>query len=206
MLLRSHANHPKRPEMGSREVPFTRVIYMSRSRFKEEPEKGFRGMVPGGTVRFQNAFLAKCIDVERDASGAATGVVVDVTFEKGVKPPKGTGILPWVSSKGIAVDEVRSYGDLFDREQCTVTNADGSKIEVNVEAAAKERGVDFTDLLAHESIVVHKNAMIEPGLKEHLHVGNSWQFITLGYFTVDKDTTDGRVVLNEIVSLKATRK
>ena len=201
-------NHPQKPEMGSRVVPFTRVVYMSKARFKDTPEKGFRGMTPGGTVRFLNAFLATCTDVERDAAGNVVGVTVEATFTKGVKPPKGTGILPWVPSTAIAIDEVREYGDLFDRKMCTVTSADGSETEVNVEAAAKERGKDFMDLLAKDSLKVHKGALVEPSVagERARTPGSAWQFITLGYFCVDKDTAGDRLVLNEIVSLKETRK
>jgi glutaminyl-tRNA synthetase len=186
-------NNPEDREGGTRQVPFSRVLYIERDDFMEEPPKKFFRLAPGREVRLRNAYFITCTGVAKDADGNV--VELQCTYDpatRGGDAPDGRKVkatLHWVSASHAADAEVRLYDRLFD-----VEDPDG---------AAAKSGRDFLEYLNRDSLQVLRGCKVEPQLT-HAPAGARFQFERLGYFAVDPDSRAGAPVFNRTVSLKDT--
>jgi glutaminyl-tRNA synthetase len=186
-------NNPEDPSAGTRKVPFSRVLYIERDDFMEDPPKKFFRLAPGREVRLRNAYLVTCTGVTKDASGEV--VELQCTYDpstRGGDAPDGRKVkatLHWVSAAHAVDAEVRLYDRLF-----RVEDPDG--------AAARGKA-DFLEFLNTESLRVVTGCKVEPSLAEAAP-GVRYQFERLGYFAVDRDARPGAPVFNRTVSLKDT--
>jgi glutaminyl-tRNA synthetase len=184
-------NHPDFPERGSREVPFTRELYIEKDDFREEPPKKFWRLAPGREVRLRYAYLITCQEVVKDDQGEILEIHCRVDPEsRGGNAPDGRqvrGTLHWVSAEQALEAEVRLYDRLFKHPFPDQT----------------EEGESFLDNLNPDSLQVIPNAKLEPSLKE-AGVGDRFQFERVGYFSVDPDSTPDNPVFNRIIGLKDT--
>ncbi len=174
-------------DMGERELPFTRELYIDRADFAEVPPKGFKRLVPGGEVRLRNAYIIKCEEVIKSADGVITelrGTVDLDTLGKTPEDRKVKGVVHWVSASHSLPAEVRLYDRLFSD-------------------AAPDRGdADFKSFINAASLDVLTDARVEASLAG---AGGSdrFQFEREGYFCVDAvDSASGRLVFNRTVGLK----
>lgn len=180
------ANHPNKPEMGTRQVPFTKEIWIEADDFREEANKKYKRLVLGKEVRLRGAYVIQANRIEKDSEGKVTTIYCSYDPETLGKNPadgrKVKGVIHWVSAeKGVAAD-VRLYDRLF-----TVPNP----------AAAD----DFAATINPESLVV-KKAFVEPSLID-AEAGVGFQFERTGYFCVDaKDSTPEHLVFNRTVGLR----
>ena len=180
-------NHPDDPSRGVREVPFTRELYIEKGDFMEEPHKKFWRLAPGREVRLRYGYLITCTDVIKDGKGEIVEIhcTIDPDTRGGTAPDgravKGT--LHWVSASQALDAEVRLYDRLFNHP------------------FPKEAEGDFTDYINPDSLQVIENAKVEPGLKDAA-VGDRFQFERVGYFCVDPDTTDEKLVFNRTIALR----
>ncbi len=185
-------NNPEDPAMGTRQVPFSRVLYVERDDFREEPPKGWFRLAPGREVRLKHAYLVTCTGVVRDER---TGEVVELhcTYDpatRGGDAPDGRkvqGALHWVSAAHALDAEVRLYDRLF-------STADPEDVP---------EGEDFTVNLNPNSLEVLTGCKVEPSLAG-TRPGDRYQFLRLGYFCTDPDSVNGRLVFNRTVSLRDT--
>ena len=184
-------NNLENPELGSREVPFGRELYIEREDFMEEPVRKYFRMFPGNEVRLMNAYFVTCTGCEKDANGNIT--VIHGTYDpesKGGNSPDGRkvkGTIHWVAAKTAVKAECRLYENLIDEEK-GVYNEDGS---MNINP---------------NSLTVLKECYLEPSLKD-AKAYDSFQFVRNGFFCVDaKDSKEDALVFNRIVSLKSSFK
>ena len=184
-------NNPEDPGMGSRKAPFSRVLYIERDDFLEDPPKKFFRLAPGREVRLRYAYFITCVGVVRDDS---TGEIVELhcTYDpttRGGSPPDGRKVqatLHWVSADHALEAEVRLYDQLFTKE--------------DPDDAAE--GSDFKANLNPESLETLKSCRVEPSLADSAP-GSRYQFERLGYFCVDSvDSSDGALVFNRTVPLR----
>ncbi|MCS7222843.1 MAG: glutamine--tRNA ligase/YqeY domain fusion protein [Anaerolineae bacterium] len=184
-------NNPEDLSMGTRKVPFSRVLYIERDDFREDPPKQFYRLAPGREVRLRYAYFIKCVDVVKDPQ---TGEVVELhcTYDpatRGGNAPDGRKVkatLHWVSAAHAIPAEVRLYDRLF-----TVEDPDNA-----------EEGKDFMAYLNPKSLEVLAPCWVEPSLA-NAAPGSRYQFERLGYFCVDLvDSKPGRLVFNRTVTLK----
>jgi glutaminyl-tRNA synthetase len=186
-------NNPEDPSAGARQVPFSRVLYIERDDFMEDPPKKFFRLAPGREVRLRNAYLITCTGAVKDAVGNL--VELQCTYDPathGGDAPDGRKVkatLHWVSAAHAVDAEVRLYDRLF-----KVEDPDG---------AAAKSGREFVELLNSASLEVLRNCKTEPGLGTAAP-GTRFQFERLGYFVVDSDSRPGAPVFNRTVSLKDT--
>lgn len=185
-------NNPEDPDMGTRKVPFSRVLYIEREDFREEPPKKFFRLAPGHEVRLRYAYFIKCVDVVKDETGKV--VELHCTYDpktRGGDAPDGRKVkatLHWVSASHALKAEVRLYDHLF-------TKANPNDVE---------EGKDIISNLNPKSLEVLTSCQIEPSLK-NAKPGNRYQFERLGYFCVDSvDSSDKKLVFNRTVSLRDT--
>ncbi|MBD1571865.1 glutamine--tRNA ligase [Vibrio sp. S17_S38] len=182
------SNHPNKPEMGTRAVPFTRDIWIEADDFREEANKKYKRLVLGKEVRLRGAYVIQANRIEKDSEGNITTIFCSYDPDTLGKNPadgrKVKGVIHWVSAnKGIAAD-VRLYDRLF-----TVPNP-----------AAED---DFASTINADSLIV-KKAFVEPSLVD-ANEGQGFQFERTGYFCVDaKDSTDDQLVFNRTVGLRDT--
>lgn len=183
------ANNLENEEMGTRQVPFGRELYIDREDFMEEPPKKYFRLFPGNEVRLMNAYFVTCTGCEKDENGRVT--VVHCTYDPETKCGTGftgrkvKGTIHWVPAKEAVKAEVRLYENIIDEEK-GVYNEDGS-LNLNP-----------------NSLTVLKNCYLEPALKDAKPY-DSFQFVRQGYFCVDaKDSKEGALVFNRIVSLKSS--
>ena len=184
------ANHPNRPELGMRDIPFGREIFIEREDFMEDPPRKFFRLRPDGEVRLRYAYIIKCVDVVRNDSGEI--VEIHCTYDPDTKSGrpgadrKVKGTIHWVSAAESVQAEVRLFDRMF-----TVANPD-----------AGSGDKPFTDLLNPDSLTVMNDCRIEPGLAT-VAPGTSVQFERQGYFVADiKDSVPGRPVFNRVVTLR----
>ncbi|TNF48758.1 MAG: glutamine--tRNA ligase/YqeY domain fusion protein [Deltaproteobacteria bacterium] len=185
--------HPKKPEMGSRTIPFGREIYVDRDDFMEDPPKKFFRLGPDREVRLRYGYIIRCDEVIKDpASGEVTELRCSYDAETGggVLPEgrkKVKGIIHWVSAAHALSAEVRLYDRL---------------LSVADPAAEKDR--DYRELLNPESLEVLADALVEPGLADAA-AGETFQFERLGYFCVDgKGSQSDKLAFNRSVTLRDT--
>jgi len=184
-------NNPEDASYGTREVPFSKVLYIEQDDFREEPPKGYFRLYPGNEVRLRYGYLVRCTGVVKNDAGEVTEVHCTYDPEtRGGNTPDGRKVkstIHWVSAAHAVEGEVRLYDNLF-------------KVEDPNEAP---EGGDWTDNLNPNSLAVVSDARLEPslGLAEP---GALYQFERLGYFCVDRDSSDGRPVFNRTVGLRDT--
>ncbi len=182
-------NNPEDESMGSRNVPFSRELYLEQEDFMEIPVKGYFRLSPGTEVRLRYAYFIKCNDIIRDSSGKIAEIHCTYDPEsKGGKAPDGRKVkatLHWVSAKHGVKTEVRLYDRLFN-----VENPDGDK-----------EGKDFKEFLNPNSLQVLDGAILEPYIL-NAKAGDKFQFERKGYFCVDRDSTPDKLVFNRTVTLK----
>ncbi len=181
--------NPEKPEMGTRTVEFSRELYIEADDFMEEPPKKYFRLSPGREVRLKSAYFVTCTSVEKDADGNVTVIHCDYDpLTKGGDSPDGRkvkGTIHWVSAAHAVDAEVRLYDRLF-----------------NVENPSDESKVgDFTENLNPASMEVLKGCKLEGNLKS-AKSGDTFQFLRLGYFCVDTDSTDDKLIFNRTVALK----
>ncbi len=185
-------NHPQRPELGSRKVPFSRVVYIERDDFMENPPNKFFRLAPGREVRLMNAYYITCVNVVKNDAGEI--VELRCTYDpesRGGATPDGRkvkGTLHWVSAAHAMDAEVRLYENLFLKE---------NPYDV-------PEGLDFTANLNPNSLEVLTGCKVEPGLASAT-LGARFQFMRQGYFCVDsRDSRPGAPVFIRTVGLKDT--
>ena len=184
-------NNLENPELGSRQVPFGKELYIDREDFMIEPPKKYFRLFPGNEVRLMNAYFVTCTSYETDENGKVT--CIHCTYDpatKGGDAPDGRkvkGTIHWVAAKTALKAEVRLYENIVDEEK-GVYNEDGS-LNINP-----------------NSLTVLKDCLVEPSLKD-AKAYDSFQFVRQGFFCVDsKDSKPESLVFNRIVSLKSSFK
>jgi glutaminyl-tRNA synthetase len=185
-------NNPEDPGMGTRKVPFSRILYIEREDFREDPPKQFFRLAPGREVRLRYAYFIKCVGMVKDKR---TGEVTELhcTYDpqtRGGDAPGGRKVkatLHWVSAAHAIEAEVRLYNLLFSK----------------ADPAAVEEGADFKSSLNPESLVTLKSCCAEPCLA-NAAAGSLYQFERQGYFCVDPDSSAGKMVFNRTVTLRDT--
>jgi glutaminyl-tRNA synthetase len=179
-------NNPEDPSAGTRRVPFSRVVYIERDDFMEEPPKKFFRLAPGREVRLRSAYFITCTNVIKDTDGNIVELraTYDPATRGGDAPdgrrPKAT--LHWVSAEHAIDAEVRLYDRLFSVED-------------------PEEGGDFLAHMNPHSLEVVSNAKLEPSIA-NAQPGARYQFERLGYFCVDRDSSANRLVFNRTATLK----
>ena len=181
-------NNPEDPGMGTRKVPFSRVLYIEQEDFREDPPKKFYRLAPGREVRLRYAYFITCVGVVKDEQ---TGEIVELhcTYDpetRGGDAPDGRKAkvtLHWVSAEHSIPAEVRLYDRLF-----------------SVENPAGEDG-DFKEYLNPNSLETLTSCHVEPSLAG-AKPGDRYQFERMGYFCVDMDSNDDNLVFNRTVTLR----
>jgi len=182
------ANHPNRPELGNRQVPFSREIFIEREDFMEEPPRKFFRLRPGGEVRLRYAYIIRCERIVKDSAGNIVEVVCsyDPATRSGTGPDaerKVKGTIHWVSARHCLRAEVRLYDRLF-----RLPNP-----------GTAER---IEDALNPDSLEVLADAALEPSLA-HASSDQRYQFERIGYFCTDpEESGPGRPVFNRTVTLR----
>jgi glutaminyl-tRNA synthetase len=185
-------NNPEDPSAGTREVSFSRVLYIEREDFLEDPPKKYFRLAPGREVRLRYAYFVTCVDVVKDE---ATGEVVELrcTYDpatRGGDAPDGRkvrGTLHWVSAEHAVPAEVRLYDRLF-------------RVEDPLDV---EPGQSFLTHLNPDSLVTLSDCRLEPGAAG-VSPGSCVQFERQGYFCVDPDSSAGAPVFNRTATLRDT--
>ncbi|RZJ55083.1 MAG: glutamine--tRNA ligase, partial [Flavobacterium sp.] len=184
-------NNPEDDSAGSRQVPFSRELYIEREDFMENANSKYFRLTLGKEVRLKNAYIIKGESVVKDADGTITEI--HCTYDDDSRSGSGSeasmrkikGTIHWVSIQHALEAEVRIYDRLFTHE-----NPDGDK------------DVDFKEYINPKSLEVI-TGYLEPGLKD-AKAGESYQFQRLGYFCVDRDSSKGKIVFNKTVGLRDT--
>jgi glutaminyl-tRNA synthetase len=181
-------NNPEDPATGTRQLAFSRELYIEQDDFMETPPPKYFRLKPGGMVRLKSAFIIQCESVVKDATGNVTEVhctyVPESRSGQDTSGLKVQGVIHWLSAAHARRAEVRMYERLFLVE----------------DPAAEE---DFKSTINPDSLEIIENAMIEPALAE-VAAGEQFQFTRLGYFCVDPDSTTEKPVFNRTVTLKDT--
>ena len=181
-------NNPEDPDAGKRELAFTRELWIERDDFMENPPPKYFRLSPGNMVRLKSAYIIRCDEVEKDASGNITALhctyIPESRSGQDTSGLKVQGVIHWLSVSDAVPAEVRLYDRLF-----------------QVEDPASEE--DFKSTLNPDSLRMLDNAMIEPALAR-VQAGDKFQFTRLGYFCVDPDSTAAKPVFNRTVTLKDT--
>ncbi|SKB51212.1 glutaminyl-tRNA synthetase [Salegentibacter holothuriorum] len=182
-------NNPEDELAGSREIPFSRELYIEKEDFKESANRKFFRLTLGKEVRLKNAYIIKGEEVVKDAEGNITEI--HCTYDPKSRSGSGTeesmrkvkGTLHWVSAKHALETEIRLYDRLF-----SVENPDGDKEK------------DFMDFVNPDSLQVIKG-YVEPSLKS-AGIQDKFQFQRIGYFCVDKESKEGQPIFNRTVTLR----
>jgi len=185
-------NNPEEPQSGTREVPFSRVLYIEQDDFREAAPRKFFRLKPGGEVRLRYAYIIKCEEVIKDET---TGEVIELrctcdaeTLGKQPEDRKVKGVIHWVSADHAVDVDVRLYDRLF-------TKADPDDLA---------EGEDYKTYLNPDSLETIRGCKVEPSLAS-AQPGDRYQFERLGYFCVDaRDSQLGKPVFNRTVSLRDT--
>ena len=182
-------NNPEDASAGTRQVPFSKVLYIEQDDFREDPPKHFYRLSPGREVRLRYGYLVTCTSVVKDDKGEV--VEVHCTYDpatRGGNTPDGRKVkstIHWVSAEHAIEAEVRLYESLF----LTEDPNDSSQ------------GQDWTANLNPKSLEVVAHPKLEPSLKD-AKIGTSYQFERLGYFCIDRDSTSDKLVFNRTVGLR----
>ena len=180
-------NNPEDPSAGSREIVFSRELYIEREDFMEEAPKKFFRMTPGQEVRLKSAYIVKCTGCKKDAEGNIEEIYCEYDPQtKSGMPDSGRkvkGTLHWLSTQNAIQAEVRLYDRLFSVENPSTDDR------------------DFRELINPNSLKVINNVYVEPWLINEKPLSN-FQFQRTGYFNIDPDTTKNKLIFNRTVSLK----
>lgn len=184
-------NNPEDESAGTREIPFTKEIYVERSDFMENPpnKKYFR-LAPGKNVRLKNAYIIQCDDFQKNNQGEIE--VIYCSYYANSKSGsdnsgiRAKGTLHWVSAEHAIPVEVRLYDRLFTDPTPTT-----------------HEGKEYTDFLNKDSLSLNVKALAEPSLKD-AKAGETFQFMRKGYFCVDPDSTEEKLIFNRTVTLRDT--
>ncbi|OJV38908.1 MAG: glutamine--tRNA ligase [Bacteroidales bacterium 36-12] len=180
-------NNPEDPSAGSREIVFSRELYIEREDFMEEAPKKFFRMTPGQEVRLKSAYIVKCTGCKKDAEGNIEEIYCEYDPQtKSGMPDSGRkvkGTLHWLSTQNAMQAEVRLYDRLFSVENPSTDDR------------------DFRELINPNSLKVINNVYVEPWLINEKPLSN-FQFQRTGYFNIDPDTTKNKLIFNRTVSLK----
>ncbi len=180
-------NNPEDPEMGSRAVPFSRVLYIEREDFREDPPKKYFRLAPGQEVRLRYAYIIRCEDVIKDERGEV--VEVRCTYDPETKSGSGQpgrkvkGTIHWVSEPHALEAEVRLFDHLFS------------------DPNPEKDGRDYRTVLNANSVERLQGCRVEPALQDST-VGQRFQFERQGYFCVDSESTAQQLVFNRTVALR----
>jgi len=184
-------NNPEDAGMGTRKVPFSRVLYIERDDFMDDPPKKFFRLAPGREVRLRYAYFIKCVEAVKDPRSGETSEL-RCTYDpatRGGDSPDGRKVkatLHWVSAAHAVPAEVRLYDTLFSKR----------------DAGEIEEGADWKSNLSPRSLEALKECWVEPSLKD-APPGSRWQFERLGYFCVDSgESKPGNLVFNRTVTLR----
>ena len=184
-------NNPEDESAGTRKVPFSKIIYIERNDFHEDPPKKYFRLAPDREVRLRYAYFITCTDVIKDADGHI--IELHCSYDpatKGGDSPDGRkvkGTIHWVSAAHAIPAEIRLYDRLF-----TVPNPSGDK-----------EGRDYKEFLNPDSLQILNDCKIEPALKD-AEPGLRLQFERQGYFCVDPDSVEGKLVFNRTATLRDT--
>ena len=183
------SNNPENEELGSRQVPFERELYIERDDFMEEPPKKYFRLFPGNEVRLMNAYYVTAVSCEKDADGKVT--VVHCTYDPATKGGtsedgrKVKGTIHWVPASSAITAQVRLYENLVDEEKGVYDENGNVNLNPN-------------------SLTVCDNCKLEPAFAG-AQAFDRFQFVRNGFFVVDcKDSTDDKLVFNRIVGLKSS--
>lgn len=192
--------NPEVPEMGTRQIPFSREIYIEQEDFMEDPPKKYFRLFPGNEVRLKHAYFIKCEDVIKDVDGNV--IEIHCTYDPETKSGTGftgrkvKGTIHWVDAKHALPAEFRLYEPLI------LDKAENE--EDNTEQVSSEEKT-FLDFVNDQSLEVLQG-FVEPNMKE-VAAHDKFQFFRHGYFNVDpKHSTNDNIVFNRIVSLKSSFK
>jgi len=183
-------NNPEDGDRGSRKIPFSREIYIERDDFREDPPKKFFRLTPGREVRLKHAYFIKCEEVIKDNE---TGEIIELRCTYDPETKSGTsgdgrkvkGTLHWVSAPHSLMAEVRLYDTLF------------------LDPEPGSNGSSITSCLNPASLEILTDCRVEPGLAK-AESGSFYQFLRMGYFTVDQDSTADKLIFNRTVPLRDT--
>ncbi len=185
------ANNPEDPDMGEREIPFSKYLYIEKEDFMEDPPKKYFRLSPGKEIRLKHAYYVKCVRVEKDEAGNI--IEIGCTYDPKTKGGwsddgrKVKGTSHWVSAKHAISAEIRLYDKLFNIEN--PSELDNSELRENINP---------------ESVTVLKDCKLEPSLLEADFTTN-FQFLRQGYFILDqKDSKKEALVFNRTVSMRDT--
>ena len=182
-------NNPENTQAGTRVLPFSKILYIEKDDFMEEPHQKFYRLAPGREVRLRYAYFIKCIDVVKDKNGNI--LELHCTYDpltRGGDSPDGRKVkstLHWVSARHCIEAEVRLYNNLFIKE---------NPLDL-------KEGSSFKENLNPNSLKIVNNCKLEPSLIEAKQ-GSTYQFERLGYFCVDSESTNKKLVFNRTVTLK----
>jgi glutaminyl-tRNA synthetase len=180
-------NNPEKPEEGSRNIPFSKTLWIEREDFAEFPEKKWFRLAPGAMVRLKSAYIIECTDFKKDADGNVIEIIAkyfpDSKSGSDSSGLKAKGVIHWVSAAHAKTAQINLYDRLF-----------------RVEDPSQEEG-DFKDFINSNSLSIIENAYIEPELA-NAKVGDYFQFLRKGYFVLDKNSTTDKPVFNLTVGLK----
>jgi glutaminyl-tRNA synthetase len=180
-------NNPEDEKATYRDIPFSKELYIEREDFMETPPKKFFRLAPGQMVRLKSAYIIKCDEVIKDDAGTITELrctyIPESVSGNDTSDIKVKGTLHWVSMKHAITAELRMYDRLFKAE-------DPSKEDS-----------DFKEYINPDSLQTVKTVFAEPALK-NAKFDERYQFLRKGYFTLDKDTSESRMVFNRTVTLK----
>ena len=180
------SNHPQRPELGKRSVPFSKVVLIEQDDFAEIPPPKFKRLVTGGEVRLRGSYVIKCNEVIKDADGLVTELRCTYDPDTLGKNPEGRkvkGVIHWVSEQHAHPAEVRLYDRLFN-----VPNPDNEE--------------NFLNALNPDSLEVLADCRVEASLAQ-AQPENRYQFERTGYFCLDAvDSVDNKLVFNRTVTLR----
>lgn len=180
--------HPEHPEFGTRKVTFSRELYVEQDDFMAEPVKKYFRLFSGNEVRFKSAYFIKCNSYDTDENGNVT--CLHCTYDpesRGGNSPDGRkvkGTIHWVNANDCKQCEVRLYDRLFSAEE-------------------PGKNGDYFDDLNPDSLEVIENCLLEGGF-ENAKPGDTFQFMRNGYFCVDKDSTEDKLVFNRTVALNSS--
>jgi len=180
-------NNPEDKTTGSREIPFSRELWIERDDFMEQPTKKYHRLAPGLMVRLKSAYIVKCESFLKDANGNVKEIhcayIPESRSSNDTSGISVKGTIHWVSVKHAVRATVNLYDRLF-----KVENPDGGD-------------ADFKDYINPDSLHVIDNAFVEPSLKD-AKSGAHYQFMRKGYFCVDRDSSEGKLTFNRAVTLK----
>ena len=197
-------NHPDHPEMGTRTVTFGRELYIEKEDFMEEPIKKFFRLAPGREVRLKGAYIIKCEDFVKDENGEVVELKcsVDMDSRSGSEGAnrKVKGTLHWVSAAEGVPCEYRLYEPILSEEVEEEAQPAEAELDEDGKVAEAAPAADFMSRLNPNSLTV-KQGFCEPFIA-HSEVGSSFQFLRMGYFCKDRDSTEAMPVFNRTVALK----